>query len=252
MIPFNHDTDFLALDFDGVIADSIEECLVMGYNAFALHNKNYKPINHLSELDSNIISEVKKLRNFIRSGQDYVYIFKALNLAVQIKDQADFDEFTSKYQDDHDLYFELFYHMRAKLSESDPEAWAKLSPLYSGIQAFLSSFPKERLYIVTTKKIEYASIILKLNRIVLPAEHMCRATGEIPKQTILSQLVDRLDVQPVNFHFIDDQVDTLVKVKPTGVQCYMAEWGYNNQDQICQARAYEIPVLSLTTFLNGF
>lgn len=44
---------YLALDFDGVIANTIEECLVVGFNAYA----EYRDKDHLS-----IISPKKAVR----------------------------------------------------------------------------------------------------------------------------------------------------------------------------------------------
>ena len=252
MVPFHSNTDYLALDFDGVIADSVEECLVVGHNAYALTGGESDAIHHLSDLDSETIEEAKRLRSFIRSGQDYVYIFKVLDLNVQISNQSEYDRFTSEHQEDHDRYFDLFYRVRTEMLDRDAKAWAELNPLYPGMKEFLDAFDQDRLFIVTTKKVEYAQTILQNNQITLSTTRMYQATREYSKQDILSKLAEELRVKPLSIHFVDDQIDTLTNVQPTGVQCYLAAWGYNNPDQVYQARVQNIPVLSLTSFLDRF
>ena len=48
---FNPDADFLALDFDGVIVDSIGECLVMGHNAYGKYTRSGAQIRRLEEMN---------------------------------------------------------------------------------------------------------------------------------------------------------------------------------------------------------
>ena len=75
---FDIDKYFLALDFDGVVADSVGECLIVANNAYTEYSSGTKTYN-LSELDPALISEFTRLRNFIRSGADFVYIIKSIS-----------------------------------------------------------------------------------------------------------------------------------------------------------------------------
>ena len=76
--------DLLALDFDGVIADSIGECLVIGYNAFSSFSGKKKRIRLLNELDDSLVTQARQLRNFIHDGADYVFIYLILDQDVSI------------------------------------------------------------------------------------------------------------------------------------------------------------------------
>ena len=90
MIQFDSHQQILALDFDGVIADSIYECLFSGYNAYA--GLTSRPqVHSLNEISAENVREAKRLRNFIRSGEDYVFIFLALSKGVQIQTQDAFE-----------------------------------------------------------------------------------------------------------------------------------------------------------------
>ena len=47
---------------------------------------------------------------------------------------------------------------------------------------------------------------------------------------------------------MDDQVETLIKMKSLGIKCYLAGWGYNDEKQKARARDAGIPVLALDDF----
>jgi len=59
-------------------------------------------------------------------------------------------------------------------------------------------------------------------------------------------------IRPQELHFIDDQVDTLIKAKPLGINLYLALWGYTNAEQIQLAEQEEIAVLSRTDFFGRY
>ena len=250
---FNPHSDFLALDFDGVIADSIGECLVMGYNAYVKYTRAGGRIHQLEELRHGYQNECKRLRNFIRSGEDYVYINLAIDKQVPIQDQQTFDSFVKKYVNLKDIFYDLFYQERAFFSSTYPDTWIGLNPLYKGIKQFLAEYSvKARLYIITTKQIKYALTILTANHIHLEADNCFTAGGRDTKLKIIQHLLDIKAIQADRFYYVDDQVDTLVEVKASGVHCLLAEWGYTNREQILRAENQNIPRLQLDDFLRQF
>ena len=126
---FKIQTDFLALDFDGVIADSINECLVVGHNAFVEHLQSGFKIINLNELPKEEINEFKRLRNFIRSGEDYVFIQLALHNHEKIEHQNDFDRFLEQNKQLSKKFFDLFYTERDSFSTQQSQLWIELNPL---------------------------------------------------------------------------------------------------------------------------
>lgn len=250
---FNIRTDFLALDFDGVIADSINECLVVGHNAFVEHLKSGHKIKNLNELHKKEIDEFKRLRNFIRSGEDYVFIQLALHDHEKIEHQVDFDRFSEQNKHLTRKFFDLFYMERDSFSTQQSQLWVELNPLYPGIRELLSFYePKENLFIITTKKIEFVHKILLANGIPLKATHCYHAHGQKTKLEIILDLLNKYNNSPDHFHFVDDQVDTLIKVKQAGIRCHLARWGYNNPEQLNRAKRAGIPAILLKDFLEQF
>jgi phosphoglycolate phosphatase-like HAD superfamily hydrolase len=242
----------LALDFDGVIADSISECLVSGYNAYADHTKT-NPIKRLEELDANLIAESKRIRRYIRTGEDYVFIFTGLHQQRSIRSQQDFDTFKDENRSLQSRFHDLFYSHREQFSRETPEAWVRLNPLFPGIKELLLTYnDKTHLTIVTTKQTCYVHMILEPNQIHLPPENVHQAAGDLTKSDILEQIMNEKRLGAEACHFVDDQVDTLLKVQPLGIHCYLAVWGYNDDSQAALAEKHGIENLELEDFLKRF
>ncbi|MBN2410076.1 HAD family hydrolase [candidate division KSB1 bacterium] len=251
-IKFNIKKDFLALDFDGVIADSVEECLLVAHNAYSEHTGGIRTYN-LSELDPVLISEFKRLRKFIRSGADFVFIIKAITEKINIDSQLEFDDYITRYKDSRKIFFDLFYMERERFSVQMPDIWILFNPLYDGMKEFLINYPyKERLFIITTKKIFYVGKIFFYHNIQLPRDNLFTATEKNNKKDIILQLLHKYNISPKQFWFIDDQIDTLLKVKDTRINCMLAEWGYTEKQQINRGKKENIHIITLKNFSNKF
>jgi hypothetical protein len=117
---FNPTRDILGHDFDGVIADSIAECLVVGHNAYQNATDQPRPIPDLGELPVAVQQESRRLRNFIRHGEDYVYIFQSITAKQTIHDQSDFDRFVETNHNFRGIYREAFYNERSRFLREEP------------------------------------------------------------------------------------------------------------------------------------
>jgi hypothetical protein len=82
---------------------------------------------------------------------------------------------------------------------------------------------------------------------------MCiRDRPEENKKELIFQWLTTNKVEPESFHFVDDQVDTLCKVKTLGVHCALAIWGYNNEKQILKAATAGIAPITLDEALESW
>lgn len=249
---FARKTDILALDFDGVIVDSIKECLVSGYNAYANigHQDN---IERYDELDPHWVTQARSMRNFIRNGEDYVYIAHALANNISVKSQQDFDDLLHEYAALRQTFFAALVDQRIAFSDSRPDLWAALNPLYEGMRQFIVNYAnKQNLYIITTKKLLFVHKILVAGKIQLIEENIFTTSADKSKKEIIEHILNERFIRPEHFYFVDDQVDTLIKVQPTGVFCLLATWGYNNPEQHDSAKRSNIPLLSLQQFFQEF
>jgi len=250
---FDPQTDLLALDFDGVVVDSIAECLVVGYNALAIQQGRDERIQRLDELPPATVWEARRIRNFIRHGQDYVFIHFALQQSVAIANQVDFDGFLEKNQSLENEFRRIFYDERARFLQEEPQNWLALNPFYPDMQEFVENYqPPERLFIITTKLRENVEAILQGNGVEFYPDNIYSADQKISKSQIIGQLLAEKQLKPAHFHFIDDQVDTLIRAQSTGVNLYLAGWGYNNAEQVETARKNRLQILTLAEFREKF
>lgn len=253
MKDFNSANDILALDFDGVIVDSIQECLVSGHNAYCTFSSRGEPVERFQDLDPAWVAAARKMRNYIRHGEDYLYIAHALANDITIAGQQDFDNFLERHQELRSLFFDLITKQRITFSAARPEQWAALNPLYHGMRKFLANYPKKgNLYIITTKKLLFVFKILKAHDIKLIDENVRDTSDGVTKRHLIKKILQNRKVRPDQLYFIDDQVDTLIKVQSTGVNVILAGWGYNNRQQRESAAEKIIPAFTLREFFSNF
>jgi len=248
-VAFDPARDFLALDFDGVIVDSITECLVASANAWSGSGGDGNRVLSPDAISAVKRREFRRLRCFARYSEDFVYIQQALAEGRRPADQADFDAFTEQYRQRRDEYRERFYRERDYLMNSYRKRWLELNPFYPGMADWLRHYPcLGRLAIISTKQARYIRQILTASGIDLPAETINEATFRLGKTVIIEALMQRRQLACGQVYFIDDQLDNLVAARPTGVHLLLAGWGYNNRAQQRLARQLGARVLSMAQF----
>ncbi len=241
---------FWALDFDGVLAESLRECLVVGWNAYSQVIGRDDRCLSWNEYPEEWIPHATTLRNYIRSGQDYVFIHQILDKHIDIRSQTDFDAFCSRHQDQRTDYYRLFYRERDWLFTHHRDTWLRLTPLYPGIASALNqSREPGRVAIVTTKEIRYVSALFEESGVhSLSPDLWFQATGRVSKKDILSHLMERFDLVPRNLCFVEDQVSNLIAVKPLDIRGLFALWGYHTRQQRLLAQKEGFVTLSLERF----
>jgi len=135
----------LALDFDGVIVDSILESLFISHNAyFNLYNsktsknfggelfsfENWDKIKNYYQED---IKYYRTLRPYIRGATDYGIIQKLMEDGKKINNQNEFDKYRNAVDFDFQGYYVEFYKEREKLQNINYRAWFNLEPPYPEI-----------------------------------------------------------------------------------------------------------------------
>ena len=242
-------TDYFAFDFDGVIADSILECMISGYNAYAHIKGTLKRKYDIEDFSDSEILDFRRLRNFIRSGEDYVYIMLSFDLGIPIQSQADWDHFTAQYAELKESYYSAFYESRNHILDSFKEKWLALNPLYPGIKEFISHIPVEHIFIVTTKDVHFVKEILTANGITLIDKQMYQAVKGLKKPQIILNILSDFNISSEKLIFIDDHAQTVLDVSETAVNCYLSGWGYNTIAQQKRLKGLGIPILKISDII---
>ncbi len=223
------------LDFDGVICDSIDECLVASFHAYYdLQGKAAPAGGPAARRDS-----FARLRVFIRSGEDYVLIQQLIDRGIEVGDQGQFDEqMRMAGRQEMARFHELFYSSRSALMARDRDAWLAMNRIYPQARATLQASVGRPLYILSTKRPQYIHDILGHAGIAVPAAQVLYS-GEKRKLPFVEGL--RVEGAFARAVFVDDQVDHLLRNPYPRVAVYLASWGYVASEE--PARAAGIPVL---------
>ncbi len=218
----------LILDFDGVIADSVNECLLSSYNAYLSYIEEDKEFFSIDDIPKNYVDKFKKLRPKIRYGQDYLYIHHILKKELKITTQKQFDTFIDDHKDLNDIFYSLYYQARNRFISNHRPKWLQANPLYPGIKDFLDSLAPQDTYICTTKESSFAIEILHGNHIYLLEDNIFQAKGDLTKDQIITKILQENDYDVTNSIFIDDHIHMVQSVAQTGIRSILACWGYNS------------------------
>lgn len=211
------------LDFDGVICDSILECLASSWQGyFRLHlgkQENAVPIT--------LRREFSKLRPYVRAGEDFILIQELINNKISIRSQEQFDaQLAVRGEERMARYKELFYTARRDFLVNHRRYWIGLNKIYPHVYPSLGGWAASPcLYILSTKRADYIVEILEAKDIRMDPHRVLSCGAKEKKETILRTLDERGCTKAL---FIDDQIDHLTADwarDPRIVGC-LASWGY--------------------------
>ena len=211
----------LFLDFDGVICDSIDECLVSSWAAFHTLRGEKRP----AAMDRSHRSRFARLRPFIRSGEDYVLIQGLIAEGVRIDSQQEFDRrLAGVGPQGMESYKDIFYQARAEILAEDRSWWLSLNRVYPHVLPvlrLLADLPA--VYVMSTKKSAFIVEILAAAGVSIPVERVIYSGSE-RKVLLVAAELDRLGASEAVL--LDDQIDHLVGVIDPRVRVRLALWGY--------------------------
>lgn len=239
----------LITDFDGVICDSVEECLLVTYNAYhRLHDASFQRLLDLQQIAPETRQTFRRLRPFLKGAEDFVPIFRSIEQRIPLATQREFDAFRDEMRDQLSEFVTLFYEERDFLIRNEHRIWLSLNPLYGDFAAILRARQAfERFHILTTKRREDVLEIFGYQQVAfLPKQiSYIKAAG---KSARLLELLREYDANPEETLYFEDQVDFLVVAKQHGIQTYLVEWGYVSDEQREVARQHNIPIIAMPQF----
>lgn len=236
-------------DFDGVICDSVGECLLVTYNAYhTLHTPAFQRVFTLDAIAPTIQAQFRALRPYLKGAEDFVPIFLSIEQHVPIERQQDFDRFRASYRAELEHFQAAFYAERNFLKQRHRDLWLHLNPLFDGIDEALhrpSSF--EKVYILTTKRQDDVMAIFDYQGVPFPTEQVWYIKADGKRQKLL-ELLNTHHADYGASVYVEDQVDFLVAAQQHGIGSYLVEWGYVSQEQHTLAEQQGIPVINPAMF----
>lgn len=248
----------LALDFDGVIADSAAESFAMALRTYALLRPDTGTAELARSLEGLPIDALRAhaaYRAFVElmplgnRAEDFAVALGLIESGQAVRDQRDYDAVRAAGDVDFLAEFHRrFYVGRDALREADPQGWTQLLAPFSPFLAVLRRRQADvALCIATAKDRPSVDLLLDAYGIAdLFEDHLVFDKEEgVSKRAHLSSLQAQLCVDFADITFVDDKVNHLDDVGGLGVRGALASWGYNGERERMLAREAGHLVLAL-------
>ncbi|MCP4180370.1 MAG: hypothetical protein GY756_21625, partial [bacterium] len=163
----------LCLDFDGVICNSIDECLLVAYNSYMkFENRHSEQVLIIDDIMKNIYHRFHQHRYLVRPAKDY-WVLLDLVLGNQHISKEEFQLKKINNEDRLNSFETIFFKTRKEFQINNFESWIKMNRLYDnfldGWREVSSVFD---VYIVTNKNKNSVETILKYNKISILDDHI--------------------------------------------------------------------------------
>jgi phosphoglycolate phosphatase-like HAD superfamily hydrolase len=257
----------VALDFDGVIADSAPEAFAVALRTWCA----LRPDSPLRErpallagavaperadvLADPLYGDFLELMPLGNRAEDYAVELAAIEAGVRIRDQAAYDAYKRGLDSDWLRAFHRhFYRVRTALSEADPRRWHRLLAPYPEVPELLRRRAGDAILAIATAKDRrsVAKLLAAWGLLELFGDEriLDKETGE-SKRAHVEHLSRACGVPFGKIVLVDDKVNHLDSVSPLGVACALAAWGYNGERERVLARARGYRVLELAELETG-
>lgn len=217
-------TGLLCLDFDGVICNSMNECMLVTFNAYS--GACY---TSLDALPAGYRETFRRYRYLVRDPGEYFLLADMFHRGAGI-DETRFADVVSQEAFRCRDFKVKFFAARHELRNRSLRTWLELHPPYKRFVDFIKqvSVPID---IITTKDEESVSLLLREYAVhdkvghVFGQEALAVYGG---KAGAIREACRRSSIAPGEVAYLDDHLQHLADVRETGVKLWYATWGYTN------------------------
>jgi phosphoglycolate phosphatase-like HAD superfamily hydrolase len=245
------------VDFDGVLCDTAAETGVTAWRA----GGQIWPTWEGPEPPSQHLSRFLNLRPVLETGYQAVLLMRLIHTGVDDETiKLRFPELCTRLLEEAEYstveLVRLFGQARDTWIDRDLDDWLSRHRFYPGIvETFATRVETDPVFILTTKQERFARTLLHSRGIRLPADHIFGLDAGKPKEDVLDQLSRRPEFDGARFHFVEDRLQTLIRVASRSslshVLLYLADWGYNTAGDRKKARRFpRITIWSSDSFLD--
>lgn len=223
----------LIFDFDGVIVNSINECLITSYNAFQqFENTGLSSVYNLSNIPRHHQQYFNTYRKFVRPAGEYYLLHLAYKENLAKIDGNSFKYLLTLHKNKIIRYQTEFFKERNRFRLRNNNEWLHLHSVYRHLADCWNALADNyNIFIVSNK--DKVSIILLMDYFNLPVneDQIFGAESGNNKKKIIENIIDKSEVSPENVYFIDDNLDNLISTKDLEIKLYLAMWGYGNLNE---------------------
>jgi FMN phosphatase YigB (HAD superfamily) len=233
----------LALDFDGVICDSLREVFATALATYESMTPGSPLIGRLRSrrgagrwhelqlMNDPVMRSFESMMPLGNRAEDFGVSLRALDNHLELTDQGAYDTFYSAIDAEWLTSFHRrFYEQRDLARAFDTQGWLDLHAPYPAFLEILCRRAAEARYALATAKdrpsAELLLAHLGVGDLFAPELVLDKETG-VSKTAHLTALHGLLGVPFDEITFVDDKLNHLEKVVPLGVRPVLAGWGFN-------------------------
>lgn len=239
---------FYVLDFDGVICDSREECMITSFNADRRLRGSAEPGLEARCIAPESRAMFRKYRFLARTAREYKLLWdliesrRPISATRLIRDQVAADEAELA------VYERLFYEVRAQWRAQDSAGWLAENPTFADVAAKAVGWMEaDRLAVVSAKDRGSILAIMSANGFPLDESVVWAMDEGRDKAEFFSGIrAARPHSQVV---LVDDHIENLMLARPFHFKLYLATWGYTAEEIITDAPRHGIEPISKAQFL---
>jgi phosphoglycolate phosphatase-like HAD superfamily hydrolase len=250
----------LALDFDGVICNSVYEGL---QSAWRVYREIWGGTDDSPSPE--VTAAYVRLRPALEIGWEFPVVLRAI--LEGIPEETLLREFQTTWRlrilEEHRLnpadLAARFDATRDAWIKSDLASWLGCQHLYPGVAERLTALLKSKtqVFVITTKESRYARLIMERNGVAFPADRVWGKERAHPKADLLGVLRQECRVDYADIWFVEDRLKTLRSVQQRAdlgaVGLFLATWGYTTPAERTEvATDPRITPLTLEQFCEEF
>src|SRR3972149_7727999 len=129
----NNKAKIIVFDFDGVVCDSTDECMVTSWNAWQKWNSRPGFRFNLVEFSDDEKAGFRNLRPYVRGAGEYYIHRRCIEEWFTITGQIVFERLRREWLDYLEPFKTIFYKSREQLRKKDIESWINLHPVFNDV-----------------------------------------------------------------------------------------------------------------------
>ena len=212
------------LDFDGVICDSIDECLLTSYNAYY-----EKRLVNIIEVPEDFKFFFYNHRYLVRPAKEYFILCESFEKNIKITHEK-FDEIKNNHSHKINLFEKSFFRSRRKMQQNI-DLWASYHRMYPTSEKFLSQL-SSKFFILTNKDRKSVKILSKHFNFDKKVISILSKEISNDKNILFNYFFKNFKIsQSQKVIFVDDNEEHLLKVSSHPIEIYFANWGYSKKQR---------------------
>ncbi|MFD3594486.1 HAD family hydrolase [Nocardia sp. NPDC058640] len=231
----------LLLDFDGVIADSVEECLAVTWFADRPSESDVPLAQQFSAVPEVFRARFHQLRPFARTLDDF-FVAKA-DSDYPVRRQSDFDALkATQPETDRQAFTTAATALRHRWRTGQRQQWLDTHTIFDGVAEVLQRYSGD-VFVITAKDAESSIEILEHFGL---DKHVAGVVGDVSDKGMAARCLSLgRGVAFAEAVFIDDNLTNVARVRSAGIPSRWARWGWTSPEHDAVAAAQEIDSIDL-------